>query len=265
MPGHGVSGYKAIIIPGPCLLGPPGLRQPGFYPQRILVIELLQDLVRQRHAIELPEGVVAAVIVEILVVRLEDAPVIRVFGRLVGVLAEHDAVLVLGEKLRRREGLAAELVEDRRHFEHDIGKRVQQMGGALEIVAIPGEVRGNEARLRMLGEHVVALLHQLLERRVVRRGAVAIGEKNSCGSAVWMMTGMFSSPARSHTGSSAGSSTARRDPSAFVLRRPSSLNTFRPIAPFFTAWRRSASAFCSQAGVPAPFQATLAKTRKRSL
>ena len=44
-------------------------------PQRVLVVQLLQHLVGQAHAVELPERVVVAVVVEVLVVGLEHAPV----------------------------------------------------------------------------------------------------------------------------------------------------------------------------------------------
>ena len=52
------------------------------------------------------------------------------------------------------------------------------------------------------------------------------GEKNSCGSAVWMMTGILSRAQTSQTGFRSGSSTCRRDPSVFRASRP------RPFAIF---------------------------------
>src|SRR6186997_2634363 len=54
-----------------------GLGQTWHELQRILIVQLSQHLVRQADAVELPERVIVAVVVEILVVGLEDAPVVR--------------------------------------------------------------------------------------------------------------------------------------------------------------------------------------------
>src|SRR5215204_3858175 len=148
------------------LLRPPGLRQTGLHLQGVLVIELLQHRIRQPHPVQLPERVIRPVVVEILVMRLEDAPVVGILRRFVGVLAEHHAVLVLGEELRGGVGLPAELVEHRGHFEVHVLLRVELTRGAGQVVPVPVEVRTDEPRLRMLREHVVAFGHQLFERRV---------------------------------------------------------------------------------------------------
>src|SRR4029078_12439621 len=115
MPGHAHdSEYETpssySYARGSALLRPAALRQARLHFQRVLVIELLQDLVGEPHAVQLPERVVAAVVVEVLVVGLEHAPVVGVLGRLVGVLPEHQAVLVLGEELRGGVRLPAELI-----------------------------------------------------------------------------------------------------------------------------------------------------------
>src|SRR5258705_7588550 len=166
-------GIKSPSYPTP-LIRPARLGEAGFDLQGVPVIQLLQHGVRQPHAIELPEGVVRPVVVEILIVRLENPPVIGILRCLVSVLPEHHPVLVFGEKLCSRIRLAAELVEDGGHFEADVGERVEQFRGAPQVVAVPREVRGDEPRLRVLGEHVIAFLHQLLERRIAARGPVPI-------------------------------------------------------------------------------------------
>src|SRR3712207_826686 len=48
---------------------------PGDDPQRVLVIDLLQHLVRQVEAVEAPEGVALAVVGEVLVRRLQRAEI----------------------------------------------------------------------------------------------------------------------------------------------------------------------------------------------
>src|SRR4051812_7745127 len=49
---------------------PASLRQAGLDLQRVLVIELLENPVGESHAVQLPERVIAAVVVEVLVVGL---------------------------------------------------------------------------------------------------------------------------------------------------------------------------------------------------
>src|SRR5215218_6962637 len=83
------------------LLWPPCLRKAGRDRERVFVIQLLQHVIRQRHSVELPEGVVIAVIVEVLVIGFEHAPVVRILALLVGILAEQHAILVLDEELAR--------------------------------------------------------------------------------------------------------------------------------------------------------------------
>src|SRR5436190_18110227 len=46
---------------------PAGLRQAGLDLQRVLVIQLFEDLVRESHAVQLPERVIAQVVVEVFV------------------------------------------------------------------------------------------------------------------------------------------------------------------------------------------------------
>ena len=91
--------------------GKAGPRHSGHEPQGVLVIELSQHRVRQVDAVQLPERVVVAVIVEVFVAGLEHAPVVRVFVRLIAVFSEQHPVLVLHEEVVRRARLAAEVVE----------------------------------------------------------------------------------------------------------------------------------------------------------
>src|SRR5258708_26178087 len=86
---------------------------PGNDAQRVLVVKFLQDLVRQRQPVHLPEGVPLAVVVKILIIRFEHPEIIVVFGALVGVLAKQHAVLILGEEFVGCARLPAQIVEHR--------------------------------------------------------------------------------------------------------------------------------------------------------
>src|SRR5258706_8502776 len=95
-------------------------RQARCHLQRILVVELFQHLIGQPDAVQLPERMVVAIVVEILVVGLEHTPVVRVFIRLVAVLAEQNPVLIFDEELVRGPRLAAEVVQHRGHVVVDV-------------------------------------------------------------------------------------------------------------------------------------------------
>src|SRR5688500_19546573 len=90
----------------------PGFRQPGDDPQRVLMIELPQHGIRQCHSVKLPEGVVVAVVIEVLICRLEYSPEVRIFVRLEAVFPEQDAVLVLHEEVSPETRLAYEIIQD---------------------------------------------------------------------------------------------------------------------------------------------------------
>src|SRR5688572_26378466 len=75
--------------------------EPRDDPERVLVVDLLQYLVRQVEPVHLPERVAPAVVVEVLVRRLQHAKVCVVLSRLIAVLAEEHSVLILDEKLAR--------------------------------------------------------------------------------------------------------------------------------------------------------------------
>src|SRR4051812_6333019 len=65
-------------VPGPLRSRPLLFRQALDDPQRVVPIDLLQHRVGQVDAVQLPERVVVAVVVEVLVLRLEDAPVVGI-------------------------------------------------------------------------------------------------------------------------------------------------------------------------------------------
>src|SRR5215211_2423376 len=67
---------------------PTGLRQPRGELQRIPEIELLQHIIRQIDSVELPERVIVAVVVEVLVGGFEDAPVVRILLGLERILSK---------------------------------------------------------------------------------------------------------------------------------------------------------------------------------
>src|SRR5437667_12857649 len=109
-----------------------GPRKARNEPQRVLIVELPQDRVGQADPVQLPERVIVAVVVEVLVVGLEDAPVIRVFVRLVAVFAKENPILILHEELVRRARLPAEIVEDRRDVEVHVRIGIEQPACARE-------------------------------------------------------------------------------------------------------------------------------------
>ena len=76
------------------------------------------------------------------------------------------------------------------------------------------------------------------------------GAKKACGSAVWMNTGMSRRAAACQIGSSSGSSTFRREPSAFWMFRPNPLEISpTPTAPAATS---ASSCFTARSAQPGP-------------
>ncbi len=76
------------------LLRPARLRKSRRDPKSIAVVDVLQHFVRQVEAVQLPEGVVIAVVVEVVIGGLEDPPEVGILTGLERVLAEEDPVLV---------------------------------------------------------------------------------------------------------------------------------------------------------------------------
>src|SRR5688500_19764644 len=79
----------------PRLPRPARLRQSRRDLQRVLVIHLLQHSVGQIDSVQLPEGMVVPVIIEVVIARFEYPPVVRILLGLERVLTEQDAVLEL--------------------------------------------------------------------------------------------------------------------------------------------------------------------------
>ena len=163
--GHEIRSHEVESI---AQLRKAGARQAGIELQRVGVVQLLQHSVRQRHPVQLPEGVVVTVIVEVFVGGLERAPVVRIFVGLIAVLAEQQPVLVLDEEVVRRARLTAEVVEHGADFGVDVRHLVEHRAEPAEVVGVPAQVRQDERRLRVLRDHPVALPHQLFERRKSR-------------------------------------------------------------------------------------------------
>ena len=141
--------------------------------QGVRVVHLPEHVIGQSDAVHLPEGVVVAVIVEVLVVGLEHPPVIGILVGLEAVLPEQQAILVLHEERVSRPRLAADVVEDRADFGVDVGQAVHHRREAAQVLGVPAQVRQDERRLRVLGEQSIALPHQLFERRKARSIEVA--------------------------------------------------------------------------------------------
>ncbi len=180
-------------------------RQARHESQRVAVVQLPQDHVGQVQAVELPEGVVVPVVVEILVRGLERPPEVRILAGDVRVLAEQDPVLVLDEERSRRARLPSQFGKDRAGFGHDVRVLVEQPPEARQVVGVIREVRGDERRLRVPRKQAIPLGHQRLECRELacraagapgwtcsssQRSLVSVtGSKNGAGSAVWISTG----------------------------------------------------------------------------
>ena len=121
---------------------------------------------------------VVAVVVEVLVVGLEHAPVVRILVGLIAVLPEQNAILVLDEELPRGARLAAEIVQDGADLGVEIRQAVEESAKPPEIVGLPPHVREDELGLRVPREEAVSLGDQILERG--KAGAIeipAVGEQ----------------------------------------------------------------------------------------
>ena len=152
------------------------VRQAGRQLDGVLVIQLPEHGIGQADAVELPERMVVAIVVEVLVVGLEHAPVVRILVGLVGVLAEHDPILVLHEEVVRGPRLPADVVQHGPDFRGQIRHPVEHRAEARQVVRVPPHVRDDEVRPGMPGEQSIALGHQVLERRKPRAvGVTAVG------------------------------------------------------------------------------------------
>src|SRR6266852_3044213 len=137
--------------------------------QRIFVVDLLQHLVRHLETVNPPERVALAVILKILVARLERPEIPFVFVHLVDVFPHQHAVLILHQELMRRIGLPPQFRQHRSDVHVHVRQRVQSLAQPLQVVSMKPQVRGYEICSRMLCKQMVALRHQRLKRRILRR------------------------------------------------------------------------------------------------
>src|SRR5687768_15385514 len=156
--------YPSTRLPVYPSVRPPALRQPLHNFQCVLVVDLLEDLVRQVDAVQLPERVIVAIVIEVVVAGLENAPVIRILVRLERVLPEQDLVLVLDEEVAGGARLPADVVQYRADLRVDV-RHVEDLPEVLQVVRLPAHMGGDEGCLRVLPEEVVALCHQRIEPR----------------------------------------------------------------------------------------------------
>src|SRR4029453_3306338 len=154
-------------------------RESGDGFQGVAEIELLENLVRQRDAIQFPERVVVAVVVEIFVARLQYPPIVRILVWLVGVLPEQQPVLVLDEKVVRKAWLPADVVKHRADLAVDVRHLVEHPPETSEVIRVPSQMSCDKRRLGMLLEQPIALGHQRLESRKARILITAILEQRT--------------------------------------------------------------------------------------
>ena len=120
---------------------------------------------------------IAAVVVEVVVIRLEHAPVIRILLGLKRVLAEENPVLVFDEEVVRAARLTTDVVQHRANFRVHVGHLVEHLAQPAEVVRVPAHVRRDEDRSWMLAEQVVPLARDLLEAREPVRRISALGKQ----------------------------------------------------------------------------------------
>src|SRR5688500_9849109 len=109
--------------------------EPRNDPQRVLVVDLLEHLVRQIEAVHLPERVAPAVVIEVFVSGLEHAEVRVVLGGLIAVLPEEHAVLVLRQKLSREAWLTSQLGQHGADLGVHVRQRIHECTEMGEIAA----------------------------------------------------------------------------------------------------------------------------------
>ena len=109
---------------------------------------------------------VVPVVVEVFVLGLEDAPIVRVLVRLEGVLPEEDPVPVFLEEGPGEAGLPAQVVEYCADLAMHVGVSVEELAESSQVVRIPTHVREHPRGVRVLGKHPVPLGHEVVEGRV---------------------------------------------------------------------------------------------------
>src|SRR6267154_75667 len=132
----------------------------------ILVVDLFQDFVVELEPVNAPEGVALAVILDVIVARFEAPEIPLVFVHLVDVFAHQDAVLILRQKIVRGVGLAAKFGKHRRDVHVNVRMLIEKFSKPPKVVAVKGEMRGNEFRSRVHRKKMIAFRHQRFKRRI---------------------------------------------------------------------------------------------------
>src|SRR5258708_35442877 len=104
--------------------------------QRILVVDLLQQLVRYLESVNSPECVALAVILEIFVARLERAEIPFVFVHVINVFSHQHAVLILDQKIVCRIRLPAQFREHRSDIHIHVRQQAQGFSHPLQVVSL---------------------------------------------------------------------------------------------------------------------------------
>src|SRR5882724_8060648 len=137
--------------------------------QRILVVHLFQHFVRHLETINPPERMPVAVVLEIFVARLQRPEIPFVFVHFIDVFPHQHAVLILHQEIVRRIGLPPEFRQHRGDIHIHVGIRIEKSSQPLQVIPVKSQVRCDEICPGMLGKQMIALRHQRLERRILRR------------------------------------------------------------------------------------------------
>src|SRR5258708_35663317 len=118
--------------------------------QGVLVVDLFQDLVGDLEAVDAPERVAAAVVLEIFVACFQRAKIPFVFVHLVNVFTHQHAVLILHQEIVRRIRLPAQLREHRGDTHVHVRERVEQWPHPLHTVPLTPHIPPDQIHLRLL-------------------------------------------------------------------------------------------------------------------
>ena len=127
--------------------------------QRIFVIDFLEYLVWELEAIDSPESVTLAVVLEVFVAGFQSTEIPLVFIHIVDVFSHQHAILIFHQEIMRRIGLASQLGEHCGDVYIHIWQGVEEFAEALQVIAVKREMRGNKVRPRVFGEEMVPLGH----------------------------------------------------------------------------------------------------------
>src|SRR6266481_3294807 len=137
--------------------------------QRIFVVHLLQDFIRHLEAVNPPESMALAVILKIFVARFERPEIPFVFVHVVNVFSHQHAVLILDQKIVRRIGLPPQFRQHCGDIHIHVRQRIESFPQPFQVISVKPKMGGDEVCPRVLREQMIALRHQRLERRILRR------------------------------------------------------------------------------------------------